>query len=260
MRVIVTRPGREAAQWVAELGRAGFEALALPLIDIAPPADAQPLREAWRGLAGYAAAMFVSGNAVHHFFESNRPSAPMGWGDAAIKTRAWAPGPGTREALLAAGVPAALVDAPAADAPQFDSEALWQVVGARVRSGDRVLIVRGGDGQGQGAGRDWLAAQLAAAGARAETVVAYQRRSPQPSDAQLALARQAAADGSAWLFSSSEAIANLQGLLPGQDWSLARAIATHPRIAQAARDAGFGVVCESRPALPAVVAALESIG
>lgn len=260
MRVIVTRPAREAAQWVAELGRAGFEAHALALIDIVPPADAQPLREAWRDLANYAAAMFVSGNAVHHFFESNRPPAPMGWGDAAIKTRAWAPGPGTREALLAAGVPAALVDAPAADAPQFDSEALWRVVGPRVRGGDRVLIVRGGDGQGQGAGRDWLAAQLAAAGARVETVVAYQRRSPQPGDAQLALARQAAADGSAWLFSSSEAIANLQGLLPGQDWSRARAIATHPRIAQAARNAGFGVVCESRPAVAAVVAALESIG
>jgi uroporphyrinogen-III synthase len=36
-------------------------------------------------------------------------------------------------------------------------------------------------------------------------------------------------------------------------------VATHPRIAQAARDAGFGVVCESRPTEEAIVAALESI-
>ncbi|MGE3348297.1 MAG: uroporphyrinogen-III synthase, partial [Ramlibacter sp.] len=38
----------------------------------------------------------------------------------------------------------------------------------------------------------------------------------------------------------------------------ARAVATHPRIAQAAREAGFGVVCESRPALADVVASIES--
>lgn len=260
MRVIVTRPAREAAQWVAELSLGGFEAHALPLIAIEPVADAQPLRQAWKGLGGYAALMFVSGNAVHHFFEANQPPAPMGWGDSAIKTRAWAPGPGTREALLAAGVPPGQVDAPAADAAQFDSEALWRVVAPQVKAGDRVLVVRGGDGQGQGAGRDWLAAQLAAAGAQVETVVAYLRRSPQLSQPQLALARRAAADGSAWLFSSSEAIGHLRALLPAQDWAQARAVATHPRIAQAARDAGFGVVCESRPALAAVVAALESIG
>jgi uroporphyrinogen-III synthase len=62
-----------------------------------------------------------------------------------------------------------------------------------------------------------------------------------------------------WLFSSSEAVANLQSLLPDQSWQQARAVATHPRIAQAARTAGFGVVCESRPILGAVVASIESL-
>ena len=46
----------------------------------------------------------------------------------------------------------------------------------------------------------------------------------------------------------------------GASWDRARAIATHPRIAHAARRAGFGVVCESRPSVEAVVAALESFG
>jgi uroporphyrinogen-III synthase len=63
---------------------------------------------------------------------------------------------------------------------------------------------------------------------------------------------------SAWLFSSSQAIANLLTLEPRADWSGARAVATHPRIAESARSAGFGVVCESRPGLDAVIAALES--
>jgi uroporphyrinogen-III synthase len=70
---------------------------------------------------------------------------------------------------------------------------------------------------------------------------------------------QAAIDGSVWLFSSSEAIANLQALLPQQSWSQARAIATHARIGQAAKNAGFSVVCESRPVLASVVASIESM-
>ncbi len=83
---------------------------------------------------------------------------------------------------------------------------------------------------------------------------------PAIDDDALAQAQRAAGDGSVWLFSSSEAIANLGRLLPQQDWSGARAIATHERIAQAARNAGFGVVCPSRPAEADVVAALESFG
>ena len=37
-----------------------------------------------------------------------------------------------------------------------------------------------------------------------------------------------------------------------------RALATHPRIAQAARDAGFSVVSESRPGMDDLVASIES--
>jgi uroporphyrinogen-III synthase len=197
--------------------------------------------------------MFVSGNAVRNFF-MHRP-AGMPWPP---QTRAWAPGDGTRAALLSAGVPGALVDSPPAQSEQFDSETLWQQVGSQVAPGDRVLIVRGGDAPGQGNGRDWLAEQLAKAGARVMAVAAYLRRAPHFDDAALKQARQSSGDGSVWLFSSSQAIGHLQALMPDQDWSAASAVATHARIAKAARRAGFGVVCESRPALDAVVAALES--
>jgi uroporphyrinogen-III synthase len=73
------------------------------------------------------------------------------------------------------------------------------------------------------------------------------------------MVRDAAVDGSVWLFSSSEAIGNLVAACAGQSWSRAKAVVTHARIAQAARQAGFSVVCESRPTLAALMASIESI-
>jgi uroporphyrinogen-III synthase len=256
MRVLVTRPAREAQRWVHELRLNGINAAALPLIEIGKPPDEDAVRREWARLDRYHAVMFVSGNAVDRFF-ALRPPSIASW--PGTLTRAWAPGPGTRDALVQAGLAPASIDQPDAKAQQIDSKALWAQVGAQVKADHRVLIVRGGDASGQGSGRDWLARRLVKAGAAVDTVVAYCRRPPHLTSAQLALAQEAAADGTAWLFSSSEAIANLTGELPGQQWREARAIATHPRIAQAATDAGFGVVCLSRPTLADVVASIESI-
>ena len=74
------------------------------------------------------------------------------------------------------------------------------------------------------------------------------------------LATAASRDGSIWLFSSSEALAHLRGLLPAVDWHAARAVATHERIAQAAREAGFGRVGLASPRLADLVASIESLG
>ena len=263
MRVIVTRPEREARQWVVELSASGLDAVALALIDVGPVDDQAELLRAWNHLHDYVGVMFVSGNAVRYFFAAKPHDASSLTGFSASKTRAWGPGPGTATALLSAGVPPEYVDAPAPDAGQYDSETLWQLVASQVHGGDRVLIVRGSDEQGsaaQGVGRDWFAKRVAEAGATAEFVVSYQRRAPQFDAPKAALAHGAAADGSVWLFSSSEAVSNLVTGLPGQRWSGARALTTHPRIAVAARSAGFGDVHESRPTLPDVVAALSRMG
>ncbi|MEJ6024092.1 uroporphyrinogen-III synthase [Ramlibacter sp. PS4R-6] len=254
MRVIVTRPAAEAAEWVEGLRSAGFAPVALPLIQILPAGDARALQDAWLRITHYRAAMFVSANAVRGFFAAAPAATAFG-------TRAWATGAGTLGALLAAGVARDRIDAPPADAPRFDSEALWDVVQAQAEAGARVLLVRGADaGSQQPAGREWLEQRLLEKGARPEAVVAYVRACPKLSDADREWAARAASDGSAWLFSSSQAIANLQAQLPGVDWSRARAVATHPRIADAARAAGFAVVRVSRPPLEAVVADLESLG
>ena len=265
MRVIVTRPRREAQQWVLDLSVLGLEALALPLIEVGPVDDPADLVRVWQQMADYVGVMFVSGNAVDHFFSLKPHPAPEFIAQDAIKTRAWATGPGTASALVRAGVAPDRLDVPSLDAGQFDSEALWQVVGAQVQPGDRVLIVRGSDRTGstpagQGVGREWFANRLRQAGAQAEFVVAYQRCAPEFSAQASDLAQRAASDGSVWLFSSTEAVANLSAWRPAQNWAAARALATHPRIALAAQKAGFGTVSQSRPTLPDVVAALRLMG
>ena len=90
-RVIVTRPAREAAHWVQQLRARGIEAAALPLIAIGPdtdPAAQQVLGQARQQLHQYRALMFVSGNAVVHFFKSNWPLALDGKALAAINSEA----------------------------------------------------------------------------------------------------------------------------------------------------------------------------
>lgn len=272
MRVIVTRPEREATQWVQDLSEHGLEAVALPLIQVRPVDDPARLVQVRQQLADYVGVLFVSGNAVDHFFASDQPLTGVFNAQASIKTRAWATGPGTAKALLCAGVALERIDAPPPNAGQFDSEALWQVVGTQVRPGDRVLIVRGGDiaagkqtepgapsDRVRGSGRDWFARQVTQALAQADFVLAYQRCAPAFGPCDYELARQAAGDGSVWLFSSTQALANLGAWLPEQSWLAARALATHPRITLAAKKAGFGVVYEAHPTLSDVRAGLKRL-
>jgi uroporphyrinogen-III synthase len=269
MRVIVTRPTQEAAQWVHALNDAGFDAVALPLIGVLPPPDPAAVAAAWARITEFDAVMFVSGNAVEHFFASKPPAAPVFGMPGATNIRAFVTGPGSLSALKRVQVDVRSIDMPDRAAEQFDSEALWAVVAQRVQAGYRVLIVRGSgsstgdaalpDKAADGVGRDWFAEQVRAAGGHVEFVVSYQRRPPALSDREGAMVREAAADGSVWLFSSSEAIGNLVAVCPGQSWAQAKAVVTHSRIAQAARKAGFSVVCESRPTLAALMASIESV-
>lgn len=243
-RVIVTRPQAQAADWVQALAAQGVDAQALPLIDIAPAPDVAAVRQAWMQLPALSFVMFVSANAVEQFFALRPPGGawPPGLG-------AGSTGQGTSAALRSCGVPQALIAQPAPGEPS-ESEALWRQIAQQPWQGKRVLVVRGEDG------RNWLAQQWQQAGAAVAFLVAYQRRLPVLAAVQAALLAQALADPQhhAWLFSSSEAVAHLQQLAPGADWSASRAVATHARIAQAARAAGFAQVLVVEPQVKAVVA------
>jgi uroporphyrinogen-III synthase len=233
VRVIVTRPQAQAQSWVAGLQALGADAQALPLIAIAPLADTAGLVRAWHALDGLALVVFVSPNAVEQFFAQRPPG--VDWPAALL---AGSTGPGTSAALRQAGLTTGALVEPAADAPTFDSEALWAVLRGRPWAGRHVLLVRGEEG------RDWLAEHLRGAGASVEFIAAYRRQAPQPDAAGRALLHAALADpaGHLWHFSSSESVAHLRALAPHADWSRSVALASHPRIVQTVREAGFGQV------------------
>lgn len=281
--VVITRPAAQAGVWQQALQDAGYPVVLLPLLSIHPAPDVQALRAAWLRLAQWDALMFVSANAIDAFF-AQRPSDRV-WPQHEHAPRAWAPGPASAQALQAAGVPGHLIDAPAASAEQPDSESLWEQVRGQVGHGFELLVVRGGvasavPGSGhavasdaqRGTGRDWLGDQVQSVGGGVEWLQAYQRGAPLWTDADRARAEHARTAGAVWLFSSSECAANLGALtrkpaLPDSAstgeaplcWSASVAVATHPRIAQAVRAAGFGTVYLSRPALADVLASIESI-
>lgn len=268
--VVLTRPHTEALQWQQQLQALGQNTVVLPLIEIAPAQDAatRAALEAIRQQLGhYRALMFVSPNAVRGFMAAPGMAEALAQALRDGTTRCWAPGPGTHKALQAAGVPDHAIDSPAADAAQFDSESLWDVVAPQIRMHDRVLIVRGAS-QGvpsapslhvQGSGREWLSRQLQAQGAQVTLVGVYARQCPPATPALLTALTQHVQDpATVWLFSSSEAIAHLQQLMPTQSFQHQRALTTHPRIAEAAHAAGFGNVQQCKPGVVEVCASIES--
>ncbi len=252
--LVVTRPQPQADAWVAQLAARGWPALAIPLLAIEAAAEAGPVLAAWQALADKALVMFVSPNAAARFF-ALRP-AHCAWPADAL---AAGTGPGTHQALLAAGVPAAQICSPGMQDPAyggpFDSEALWQGLAGRDWAGRQTLIVRG-----QG-GRDWLADALRQRGASVHFVEAY-RRTGVVLDGPARRRLQAVLDAPAsylWLLSSSQAVGHLPALAPpGQAWVAHQALATHGRIAAAALALGFGRVGLCDPTPDAVVRALHS--
>ncbi len=245
---LVTRPAAQAGAWVEAFRQAGLRAEALPLIAIEAPADVAPLQQAWAALPRVRFVMFVSANAVAGFFAARPPGA--GW---PAGLRAGATGPGTATALLAAGV--RHIVAPAAEARQFDAEALWQQLAAEDWRNAAVWVVRGEDG------RDWLAQRWRDAGAAVHFAAAYRRAAPRL-DAVLRERLQRALQqprAHRWLFSSSQALAQLQALAPQATWAEATALATHPRIARALQLAGFGRVLLSRGTLPDLTVAARGL-
>ena len=111
--------------------------------------------------------MFVSANAVQHFFAAAPPG--MGWPAGVL---AGSTGPGHVGGAACGGRARAAAGGAGRRRAAFDSEALWARLSGRHWAGRSVLVVRGEDG------RDWLAETLRERGAAVDFVAAYRRAAP----------------------------------------------------------------------------------
>jgi uroporphyrinogen III methyltransferase / synthase len=187
-RIIVTRARPQASGLVELLHELGAGTVELPVIEIGEPADGGvALRAAAGRVADYDWVAFTSANAVSRFFAA--------LGGAGADTRALggrrvaAIGPGTAEALAAAGVRADLVP------DRFVAESL---LAAFPDGPGRVLLPRAA------IARDALPAGLADRGWTVDVVEAYRTAVAQPAPEALA----AAATAHAVTFTSSSTVTN----------------------------------------------------
>ncbi len=163
--VLITRPAHQGAGLAQAVRAAGGEALCAPVIEIEALAPGAAVEALAAALGGDDLVLFTSANAVTHgAWLARRGAARIG-----------AVGAATARALAGAGLEVALV--PERDYRSEGLLALEALAPARL-AGRTVLLVKGSGG------RELLARELAARGARVVTAEVYRRVRPGPEGEQ----------------------------------------------------------------------------
>ena len=232
--VVITRPAGTASALARQVRARGGVPLLLPGLALRAAVDPVATRAACAAALDDELLIFTSPAAVR-FAARLLP----------LRTHAqvFAVGQGTAQLLRRHGV---LAHAPAPGASQ-DSDGLLALPSLRQLAGRRTALV------GAAGGRGVLREQLAARGARLREVHVYRRLPPRLDRRHFGALAALPADACV-LWSSAEALQQLQRLLPAAAWSsLAAAVAvvSSERLAQAARAAGFVRIRRATSALGA---------
>lgn len=223
--IVVTRPARQAAAFAQKLAALGASPILFPAIVIHPPVDRAALDAVHARLHDYDFALFVSANAV----EYGAPIASR-W---PAHLRAFAPGPGTAEALATIGIGHVRIPL-----TTLDSEGLLALPELADVRGRRMIVFRGVGG------RDQLAETLRVRGAYVDEISCYWRAPPSSGAKGLI---EALREGRvhAVTVTSSEGLDNLWSVLGDDGCPLLAQVPVfvpHPRIGDHARALGLRVI------------------
>ena len=208
-----------------KLAALGASPIVFPAIVILPPSDRAALDAAHARLDDYDFAVFVSANAV----EYGLPSAAS-W---PARLVAFVPGPGTAEALTAAGIRDVRVPA-----TKFDSDGMLALSELARLQGKRIIVFRGEGG------RDVLVDALRARGASVDVVGCYRRAAPSSGSEGLVEALRERRVH-AITVTSSEGVENLWSVLGAEGRRLLGrhpVFAPHARIAARVRALGLRAI------------------
>ena len=218
LRVLVTRPARQAENLCRQLEQHGAEAVRLPLFVIEPAGDVQEQSRLMAELREAEAWIFTSANAVRHAAERDGGPWPM----------CYAVGSATADALRDLG--RGPVSQPAQGST---SEALLDMPALREVGGSQILIVTGEGG------RDLLASTLASRGANVDTLTLYRRRPIEYGSTRI-IAEVELADAS--ILTSGEALQRLWELTPEPSRRallMQQLVLPSERVREQARELGF---------------------
>lgn len=221
--VLITRPAEQAAALCAALAAEGARPIAFPLLEIAPPADTERMRQILARADTFDWWIFVSPTAVDRAWPALAAQYPG-------RARIAAIGPGTARALCRQGVTEITHPEDGGD-----SERLLALPALQNVHGLQVLIVRGEGG------RPLLGDILRQRGACVEYAECY-RRLPAKTNPDPLLARWRAGEIQAVVCTSAQIVAHLVACLgaAGRPWLAATPLfVPHPRVADAARAHGF---------------------
>jgi uroporphyrinogen-III synthase len=229
LKVLVTRPQHQAAEWREALHEQGASTQAVPLLAIQPVserAELQAIKNCILDLDLYQTAIFVSQNAANYgcdWIDQYWPQLPVGVQWLAV-------GKKTAEFLWREGY-----DVSSAEG-EMNSEALLRLPCLQSVRGQRVLIFRG-----QG-GRPHLAEVLTERGAKVDHCELYERLLPIEASAQLAALRWSDQEPLIISVHSGESFKNLCESMPKTDttkWLELPLLLPGERVAELAQESGF---------------------
>jgi uroporphyrinogen-III synthase len=227
-KILVTRPAGQAEHLCNLIEQEGGVPIRLPALDIQPVTDRSSIDAVRSRLDKYAIAIFVSRNAVTYalpFLQDRK--------NVLARLQLVASGPGTAEALQAAGLTPAIHGGPRGDSEALLDLAILREEAVRNR---RVVIFRGTGG------RELLADTLRARGAEVDYAEVYRRAQPNHERSLL---------DKVWLtdkpdlmvVTSSETLHNLFAILGPEHRVImldTPLVVIGARMAQTARELGFG--------------------
>ena len=246
-RLVLTQPLPRVLRLARALESRGHEVLALPFARIRP----LPLQGLDALLSGYDWVVAVSPASVEALGDALGGRWPEGPGLALI-------GPGSQRSVLESGLSVTPTRLRVSLEPPFDAQGLIRLAPFDRPQGLRILVARGEDGR-----EDWIDT-LRARGADVGLLPLYARDAHQPDpDVRERLAAWLRSDQDVFcLLTQASSVGHLlelqeSGGLVGAD-RVGRALVIHPRIAEAARAAGFSRVDLIEPGAMSIAAALES--
>ena len=227
--MVVTRAAHQAGGLIERLEEVGARPAALPLIEVAPPADERSLERAASELALFRWLVLTSVNTVEALLPRSGGALPGG----------------LRVAVIGTATAAALASyhrEPDLVAHRSRAEGLLEVLTPRLRRGERVLVPQAEDA------RPALCDGLTAAGVEVVAVTAYAKRLPADAPER---ARSIFGDGDlGWVTVTSPRIARELAALFGDGWPSRRpslrAASIGPVTSEALRALGVAPAAEAR--------------